>query len=359
MSAITSYSTFVNYFRQLAQQSTQLGGSFYVGDSWRIIAAQRSTITYPALWLEYPIITDDLDADGDTLRKEISFAFSITGGQPTDDWAAQEARLDECREILGKLIARLKRDSDANLFDLVLPIQAEPLATVMADDQYGWRTEGKLTVRSWTECYHAEDWTGIYATGTTIPGGTATLATGQTLTIPAGQLLDLLIIESATTQAVSVGTTVGGGQIVDAGNVAPTIPIIHYEDVYALGTAKVLHFTCTGTITVRYRLVAFGEQPTFTPSAAPAIGPGAALTIPAGFLLDILVIESGTPQPISVGTTVGGGELVDAQQAAPTAPIIHHEDVYAQQSSSRTIYFTATDPITVRYRLTDFVPITH
>lgn len=354
---ITSYATFVNYFRQLAQQSIQLGGSFYVGDSWRIIAAQRSTITYPALWLEHPIITDDLASDGDTLRKKISFALSITGGQPTDDWSAQEARLNECREIMGKLVARLKKDSDANLFDLVFPMQAEPLATILADDQYGWRIEGEMDVLQWTECYHAEDWTGIYATGTTLPGGAAIIEDGQTLTIPAGYLLDLLIVDSETIQAVSVGTTAGGGQIMDAENVAPTIPLVHYEDVYALSAAKVLHFTCTGPITIRYRLISFGEQPTFTPSAAPAIGPGAALTIPAGFLLDVLVIESSASQNVSVGTSLGGGQILDNEAVTAASPIIHHEDVYAQQSTARTLYFTATDPITVRYRLTDFVPI--
>jgi hypothetical protein len=254
---ITSYASFVQYFRELAQQSTQLAGSFYVGDSWRIISAQRSTITYPALWLEYPIITDDLDADGDTLRKEISFALSITGGQPTDDWEAQDARLDQCREILGKLIARLKRDSDANLFDLVLPMQAEPLATVMADDQYGWRTEGRLTVRSWTECYHAEDWTGVPAIPSTYPGFSVEIVLSGTIRINASTLLDKLIIYSADANFVNVGTTEGATDVLMAQFIPENESYILTQDFFNANEKTDLFITTNGPITVFYRLTKF------------------------------------------------------------------------------------------------------
>jgi hypothetical protein len=256
---INSYASFVQYFRELAQQSTQLAGSFYVGDSWRIISAQRSEITYPALWLEYPIITDELDADGDTLRKEISFAFSITGGQPTDDWAAQDARLDQCREILGKVIARLKKDSDANLFDLILPMQAEPLATVMADDQYGWRTEGRMTVRSWTECYHAEDWTGIPTEAGDVPGGTLLVPDDGNIITVRGKLLDKLIIiaDGITDAFVNVGTTPGGTDIIDGIFIPATGWHIYTEDLFHPTESFEVYFTTDAPITVKYRLTTF------------------------------------------------------------------------------------------------------
>jgi hypothetical protein len=256
---ITDYTTFIQYFRELAQQHTQLAGSFFVGDSWRIISAQRSEITYPAMWLEYPIKTHDLENDEDTLLTEIDFAFSIVGGQPVDDWAAQDARLNECERIMGQFIARLKKDSDDNLFDLILPMRAEPLATVMADDLYGWRVEGKLKVRSWTDCYDADDWTGIAATPTILNGGTVTIEDGHTLVIPAGSLLEKLLIASATTQAVSVGTAPAGNQIIDGQNIVANDYLVHTEDVYAHGAPKTLYFTCTDPITVKYYIINFSD----------------------------------------------------------------------------------------------------
>lgn len=257
---ITSYTTFVSYFRELAQQHVQLAGSFYVGDSWRIISAQRSEITYPAMWLEYPIKTHNYDNDQKTLLTEINFAFSIVGGQPVDDWAAQDVRLNECERIMGAIVARLDYDSDeANIFDLVLPMRAEPLATVMADDLYGWRVEGQLTLRTWTDCYDADDWTGIAATPTLIEGGTVTIEDGDTLVIPEGNLLEKLLIESATTQAFSVGTTMAGTQIIDAENIVANDFLVHTEDVYAHGAPKTLYFTCTDPITVKYYIINFSD----------------------------------------------------------------------------------------------------
>jgi hypothetical protein len=254
---ITDYTTFIQYFRELAQQHTQLAGSFFVGDSWRIIAAQRSLITYPTMWLERPVKTHEMDADGDTLTASLRVGLSIVGGVATDDWDGQDARMNQCERIIGQLVARLKRDADLNLYDLTFPMPAEPLATVMADDLYGWRIEFDMTVRTWTDCYHADDWTGIPADGPTLPGGYDEVQPGGTFTIPQGHLLDKLIIHSATLQAVSVGTTLGGAQIIDAGNVFANSYIIHTEDIYAPNAPKTLYFSSDDPITIRYRLTNF------------------------------------------------------------------------------------------------------
>ena len=167
---ITSYSSYVHYWEALAHQNCLLNGSFYVGDSWRIIGAQRSRILYPALWLERPVIETGLAPDGDSLSATLRGALSIVGGVATDDWKGQEERLQQCNRITSQIIARLKRDADLNYFDLEFPILREPLATVLADDLYGWRIEFNMEVRHWAECFDEGNWVALDYNGTTYDG---------------------------------------------------------------------------------------------------------------------------------------------------------------------------------------------
>lgn len=167
---ILSYGSFVHYWTALAHQHCALNGSIYVGDSWRIIGTQRTNIIYPAMWLERPVIETNFDADGDSPMAVLKCALSIVGGVQTDDWEGQQARLDECRNICGQVIARLKRDADFNYFDLVFPVIAEPLATILADDLYGWCIEFEIEMRQWTECFEEEVWGGLDYAGTDYTG---------------------------------------------------------------------------------------------------------------------------------------------------------------------------------------------
>lgn len=154
----------------MAHQNVLLDGAIYVGDSWRIISSMRSTIEYPAMWLERPTVETTLDADDDTTMAILKVGLSIVGGVETDDWAGQEAMLETCNSIVRQIISRLKRDADLNYFDIDFPITAEPLATVMADDCYGWRIEFTIYAREWTECFHEEEWIGLNYSGTTYDG---------------------------------------------------------------------------------------------------------------------------------------------------------------------------------------------
>ncbi len=155
---ITSYREYNHYFESIAFQNLLLNGAIHIGDSWRIIGRMRSRINYPAMWLERPVIEITLDNDDDTPMARLKGALSIVGGVATDDWDGQEALLQLCNTIARQVIARLKRDADLNYFDLEFPITAEPLATVMADDCYGWRIEYTIPVRDWTECFDEANW---------------------------------------------------------------------------------------------------------------------------------------------------------------------------------------------------------
>ena len=167
---IADFGSYVHYFTAMAHQHCGLNGSIHVGDSWRIIGAMRGRITYPAMWLEFPELAHKLENDGDTIITGIRGALSIVGGVATDDWQGQEGRLQECQGIISQVIARLKRDADLNWFDLGFPITAEPLATVMADDLYGWRIEFQMDRHQWAVCFNEGQWAGLDYAGTDFTG---------------------------------------------------------------------------------------------------------------------------------------------------------------------------------------------
>lgn len=75
-----------------------------------------------------------------------------------------------------------------------------------------------------------------------------------TLFIPQGNLLSKLLIFSDTTQTVSVGTSSGGTQIIDARNIVAHDYLIHTEDVYAATADKTLYITSTNPVTLKYKM---------------------------------------------------------------------------------------------------------
>ncbi|MEO1210780.1 MAG: hypothetical protein AAFX78_14690 [Cyanobacteria bacterium J06638_20] len=167
---IKDFSSYLHYFTAMAHQHCGLDGSICIGDSWRIIGKMRGSIRYPAMWLEYPELKHGLGNDGDTVLPEVRCALSIVGGVAKDDWEGQDNRLQECQQIIAQVIARLKRDADLNHFDLGFPITAEPLATVMADDLYGWRIEFTMARHQWNVCFEEEVWVGLDYAGTDYTG---------------------------------------------------------------------------------------------------------------------------------------------------------------------------------------------
>lgn len=156
---ITGYASYTSYFRKLAWQHKALRASFYVGDSWVLIGAQRSDVVYPVMWLERPIIRPVFAPDGDSLRMRIEGAFSIVANAATDDYDKQEAMLAQCQVIASQIINRAKQDSDNNEFDLYVDtIRMDSLAVLMTDDLHGWRVEYSLQTNGWDDCVDATAW---------------------------------------------------------------------------------------------------------------------------------------------------------------------------------------------------------
>lgn len=163
---ISGYLPFVAYFRKLAWQHNRLRGSFFVGDSWTIISAQRTGMQYPALWLERPVFRPLLAPDGDSLRLAVEGAFSIVGGAAVDDYDKQEAILQTAQQIAAEIINRMKQDSDNDEFDLLIDnTRLDPLAVLMADDAHGWRVEFRMEVKGWDDCVQPSAWTLLDGTG--------------------------------------------------------------------------------------------------------------------------------------------------------------------------------------------------
>lgn len=87
--------------------------------------------------------------------------------------------------------------------------------------------------------------------------GSATIAPGGTFVLATGELLEKMLILSATSQNVSVGTSAAGTQVVNAQAIAAGSYYLHTEDFYANGAPVTLYFTCTGNITLKYRKTVF------------------------------------------------------------------------------------------------------
>jgi hypothetical protein len=156
---ITGYASYVAYLRKLAWQHKLLAGSFYVGDSWTILGAQRHRLHYPTLWLERPIIRPIYAPDGDSFKMRFDGAFSIVGNAAPDDYERQESVLATCQVIAQEIFNRIKSDSDENIFDLLVDnYRMESLAALMVDDVHGWRVEFAIELNTWTDCINADSW---------------------------------------------------------------------------------------------------------------------------------------------------------------------------------------------------------
>jgi hypothetical protein len=82
-------------------------------------------------------------------------------------------------------------------------------------------------------------------------GGAAstTLSNGGTASVLVTEILELIVIRSATTQVIKCGTTAGSGNIFNV-EVASGQGYIHREDFAPENATMVLHFTSTGNFTL-------------------------------------------------------------------------------------------------------------
>lgn len=87
-------------------------------------------------------------------------------------------------------------------------------------------------------------------------GGTSTtISNAETLAIANTEMLQFMLVRSATTQVVKCGTSAGLGDIFNV-EVASGSQYLH-EEVFAPTSTLTLHFTCTGDFTLLYEKITF------------------------------------------------------------------------------------------------------
>lgn len=87
-------------------------------------------------------------------------------------------------------------------------------------------------------------------------GGTSTtISNGETFAVANTEMLQFMLVRSATTQVVKCGTSAGAGDIFNV-EVASGSQYLH-EEVFAPTSTLTLHFTCTGDFTLLYEKITF------------------------------------------------------------------------------------------------------
>lgn len=127
--------SFIDYFRKLATEHRKLKG-FAHGPATRIIALDRSTLDYPALWLETPTFQPG-DNDADNTSGTWSGAIVVL--QNTDsDYEQEDQAWAETLGLLNAVLSRLMKDFPRR-FHLLKPI--DPISPMFVSKLVGWRYE--------------------------------------------------------------------------------------------------------------------------------------------------------------------------------------------------------------------------
>ena len=143
--------SFIDYFRQLSQQHKKLAG-FAHGPASRIFGLDRSSISYPALWLETPSFTPE-DNGASNITCTGSSAIVILKDSD-NEYEQEDAAWAETLEILYSVLSRIKKDNRG--FELSKkPI--DPVSPLFVSNLVGWRYEFDIQ-EPIDLCYHPEDW---------------------------------------------------------------------------------------------------------------------------------------------------------------------------------------------------------
>lgn len=135
---ITSYDSFVQYFRDLVASHTSLQ-TFEVGNSERILSRERSELTYPLLWLEYPDISMYWQGG---YKGRYASAFLVLLPAPADDWTQEEADLNTALQYCYEILAKMNEDSEEGEFEFELEKCAlMPKEKWSGDNDWGWRVD--------------------------------------------------------------------------------------------------------------------------------------------------------------------------------------------------------------------------
>jgi hypothetical protein len=143
------------YFEDLAT-AHPLIKSFFEGNYEEILAAERSTMEYPLLWLESPEVTIPDDEDG----FQISFnsAFVILYNSPMDDYLRIKSQMESAYRMAMDVVFKMLSDSNAGNFDFTIKnIALDPVSTLNNDNDHGWRCNFSILIES-EGCGNSEIW---------------------------------------------------------------------------------------------------------------------------------------------------------------------------------------------------------
>ncbi len=153
--------TYVSCFKNLQQEHKQLQ-DFVHGTTNRILSKSRSELDYPCLWLETPNFkVKDNGAGGITAGHFGAFVVmknasaddgnSLSQDQEDQIWA-------ETHSITMDVLSRLKEDErESGLRIDFNTVSIDPISTITADKDYGWRVEFSLE-KELEICYDESKW---------------------------------------------------------------------------------------------------------------------------------------------------------------------------------------------------------
>lgn len=156
--AVTNFTQYLAYFRDLADSHVELAGSFIYGNAARLIEAERAIVTYPVLWLEAPEVSFNEELSAENWRMAFAGALHIMANAPQDDYAGQETAMQSTLQIALDIIAKMAQDCDNNEFDMLTVPSCQPLEMFFADNLFGWRIEVQIII-NWGDCVNAARWT--------------------------------------------------------------------------------------------------------------------------------------------------------------------------------------------------------
>ncbi|TPE43958.1 hypothetical protein [Pontibacter mangrovi] len=154
MNNLQDFPSFINYFRQLQAEKKGLN-SFVHGGINRMASLDRSTTTYPVLWLETPSFTPS-ENGADNVTGTWSAAIVVLDHTGDMDYAEEDQAWADTLKMLNSLLSRIKRDNRG----FALSKRAvEPVSPMFVTDLVGWRYE--FEIEDYLDlCYKPEEWEG-------------------------------------------------------------------------------------------------------------------------------------------------------------------------------------------------------
>lgn len=147
----------IGYFRTLTTQHVELK-SFVHGTARRVVNGSRTTIQYPALWLETPALALT-DKDGMAPNGQRQFGLVVVDTVRAGDDVAEDAAWARTERLLLDVLIRLRNDRRAEGIQFTLAQSSlEPVTPLSAANEIGFRIELALD-KPVAFCYDPSRWT--------------------------------------------------------------------------------------------------------------------------------------------------------------------------------------------------------